>query len=114
MIDNNSGRDVNDQYDNDNANSSLGRTEENQQNYSSSSRDNVNDQEDNPLTRSSDEDNDGGNQDATNVADKNRNIASSYHDNRRVTSRRANEANDRLDTGSGGLSAGGVKSATDL
>jgi hypothetical protein len=117
MIENNSGRDINDRYDNDNdnINASLGNTEGQQQKFSSANRDDLNDEEDNPLTRSTDDDNEEGRkQDATKIADKNRNIATSYHDNRRVTSRRANEANDRLDTGSGGLSAGGVKSATDL
>lgn len=100
---------VNDQYNDDDINSSLGNAEEGQQNYSSDN-DDVDETQENA---SQDDENDGTKKTATNAADKNRNIASSYHDNHRVTSR-ANEANDRLDSGSGGLSAGGVKSATDL
>ncbi len=79
--------------------------------------DEINVQQDNPMSQSSaneqDNDDQSKNQSATSSADKNRNIATSFHDNTR-TSGRANEADDRLDTGSGGLSAGGVKSATDL
>jgi hypothetical protein len=77
---------------------------------------NVDDQQGNPKAESSANEQD--NQEQPNVAldegDKNRNMASGIHDNFKQTSGRANEANDRLDTGSGGLSAGGVKSATDL
>jgi hypothetical protein len=76
---------------------------------------NVDDQ-DNPKSESSANEQD--NQAQPNVdaalADKNRNIATSIHDNFRETNTRANEANDRLDTGSGGLTSGSTKSATDL
>lgn len=40
-------------------------------------------------------------------------VATNYRDNNRMPSR-ANEATDRLDTGSGGISAGGVKSGSSL
>ncbi len=99
--------------------SSLGSVEGEQQNASlaDSEIDEINDQADNPLSQSSaneqDNDEQSKNQSGTSSADKNRNIATSFHDNTRTTGR-ANEADDRLDTGSGGLSAGGVKSATDL
>jgi hypothetical protein len=77
---------------------------------------NVDEQQDDPKAESSANEQD--NQEQPNLAadkaDKNRNIASGIHDNFRQTPGRANEANDRLDTGSGGLSSGGVKSATDL
>jgi hypothetical protein len=97
-----------------NPNSSLGSTEEEQQLDSSVNMGDLNDEEDNPMTQSNEQDNDKSDNNADITAtDKNRNIATSFHDNTR-TSGRANEADDRLDTGSGGLSAGGVKSATDL
>ncbi len=117
MTENIQGQNSDDQYNK--TNSSLGRIEEEQQNSSLSGNDEldeINDQSDNPLSQSSanEQDNDQPkNQDATTSSDKNRNIATSYHDNTRTTGR-ANEADDRLDTGSGGLSAGGVKSATEL
>jgi hypothetical protein len=115
MIENNLGHDLSDQYDTTkNTNSSLGSTEEGQQLDSSVDKGDLNDEEDNPMTQSNEQDNDKSKNPAdTTSADKNRNIATSFHDNTR-TSGRANEADDRLDTGSGGLSAGGVKSATDL
>ncbi len=117
MTENIQGQNTDDRYNK--VNASLGRIEEDQQNSSlsgSDELDEINDQQDNPLSQSSanEQDNDETkNQDATSIADKNRNIGTSYHDNTRTTGR-ANEADDRLDTGSGGLSAGGVKSATDL
>lgn len=111
MIHNNQGQNRSDQYnDADDVNSSLGNAGQEQQNQSSGVDDTI-DEQDNPLTQSSDDD-ESKEQSATNATDKNRNIATSYHDNQRATSR-ANEATDRLDSGSGGLSSGGVKSATD-
>jgi hypothetical protein len=105
MLENNQGYNLNDQYDDvDDTRSSL------------SNNDELNDEQDNPVSQSSanEQDNDKEQPNlAADVADKNRNIATSFHDNTRTTGR-ANEADDRLDTGSGGLSAGGVKSATDL
>ncbi len=114
MTDNTQGHNSDDRYNK--VSSSLGNIEEEQQNDSLTESNSV-DQQDNPLSQSSvneqDNDDQSKNNTATNSADKNRNIATSFHDNTRTTGR-ANEADDRLDTGSGGLSAGGVKSATDL
>jgi hypothetical protein len=117
MTQNIQGQNSDDRYDK--TNSSLGDIEGEQQKSSlaDDESDGVYDQQDNPLSQSSvneqDNDDQSKNHSATSSADKNRNIATSFHDNTR-TSGRANEADDRLDTGSGGLSAGGVKSATDL
>ncbi|MEJ7828539.1 MAG: hypothetical protein WKF91_10095 [Segetibacter sp.] len=114
MTDNTQGPNSDDRYNK--LSSSLGNIEEEQQNDSLTESNSV-DQQDNPLSQSSvnEQDNDDQSEKhaATSSADKNRNIATSFHDNTRTTGR-ANEADDRLDTGSGGLSAGGVKSATDL
>jgi len=109
MTDNTQGRNSDDRYNK--LSSSLGDIEEEQQNDSLTESNSV-DQQDNPLSQSSvneqDHDDQSESPAATSSADKNRNIATSFHDNTRTTGR-ANEANDRLDTGSGGLSAGGVK-----
>jgi hypothetical protein len=117
MTENIQGQNSDDRYNK--TSSSLGDIEGEQQKsrLADDEIDEINDQDDNPLSRSSanEQDNDGPskNQSATSSANKNRNIATSFHDNT-STSGRANEADDRLDTGSGGLSSGGVKSATDL
>jgi len=118
MTENIQGQNSDDRYNK--TKSSLGSVEGEQQNSSLADSDEIeeiNDQADSPLSQSSaneqDNDEQSKNQSATSSADKNRNIATSFHDNTRTTGR-ANEADDRLDTGSGGLSAGGVKSATDL
>ncbi len=120
MTENTQGRNSNDQYNK--TKSNFASTEGEQQNDSLAQSDEldeldeINERKDDPTSQSSvnEQDNDETkNQSATSSADKNRNIATSYHDNTRTTGR-ANEADDRLDTGSGGLSAGGVKSATDL
>lgn len=117
MTENIQDQNSNDQYDK--TKSTLASSEGKQQKDSlaeSDELDEINNPTDSPKSQSSvnEQDNDETkNQAATTSADKNRNIATSYHDNTRTTGR-ANEADDRLDSGSGGLSAGGVKSATDL
>jgi hypothetical protein len=115
MLNNNDGLNLNDQYEG--THSSLGDLEGEQQTSSSdATSSDLEGQTSNPKSESSvneQDNNEEANLDAD-KADKNRNMATSYHDNQRRTTTRANEANDPLDTGSGGLSAGGVKSATDL
>lgn len=96
-------------------NDNLGQTEIDQQLQSHQST-SSHEQQDNPLTHSSDEADDANQSNAArNAVDDGDNDSSvNYRDRNRSTSTRANEASDRLDTGSGGLGAGGGHSAGEI
>jgi hypothetical protein len=97
---NKQGRDVN---------KDLGQTEMDQQ-EASSKINNVNDQDDNPLTHA---DNESAEATAARQASDSvdNSSATRYADRNRGTAGRANEATDRNDTNTGGMGAGGGNSA---
>lgn len=95
-------------------NDDLGNSEMDQQLQSSQSSD-TSEQADNPLTHSSDDDDANESNAARNAADGgDHDAANTYRDRNRGTSTRANEASDRLDSGSGGLGSGGGHSAGEI